>query len=502
MAGELTPQQQAQDDLLAANECILLCSLGRSADADVVLGENPRLDGELDRADGRMSLTHAAAERRAEVGDEHPGVVLGAMARCLHRHRRWLTGAEEGAQEMQGLIQLWMEQRLWAENKVRELVVHDERHTRRVDLLATQLAFPLLVRSPPSLAVREAMALSCAAWLHDWGHEGGEISAALIGRSPFVAVTADEVRRLHGVLTRELLRDEWRARHGVRPDLASVTGILCAHHQRWTSFGDDQPPTVLSSDGRNVKVTPPSLVDDVRAHNAAFGRQAQPASELGLWNVDYERVRLMVALLRVADGCDVGVHRVPDAGKAKHAYLARAIQIRCRTARADLRGSLNGEALEDALDVVSRVAEMARSVAAAPLGHADEVEPGEGLVDRMLGALMVGPDVRALRELTAYVRFASEHAKYYGFHRRVANVWFDVVPRAPGAMGYDVTVQVWPRDGVEAREGDIDAVAGVHQDLVRELRDGAISDVEQRLQEAGLRFVAVCNGRTGKKQDL
>jgi hypothetical protein len=247
-----------------------------------------------------------------------------------------------------------------------------------------------------------------------------------------------------------------------------------------------------------VEVTPPSLAQDTIAHNARF-RNSQER-----WaNFNPDRARRLVALLRVADGCDLGVHRVPDAGAPKQAYLARAIQVRCRAARAAVHGSdLQQDMIHESLAAIHAVSQRARDVADIELRIANSTDTYSDLAARMLRELDRVSSVPAIRELAAYVTFAADQANFYAQHGAVADVRFDVQRAAPNATyRYEVSVVVVP----SSKELLSQAVNSVHTDLARELSRGdRANDVRDCLLEAGLRFMDVRSAGfgQGKKEPL
>lgn len=422
---------------------------------------------------------------RTEVALEPVPSALPAMARLLE-HAAAPGGAESRHLRLRENIAWWMDQRLWSENRVRELVVHDERHTQRVDLLAAQLVTPIIFQRNPRLTAADAEALSMAAWLHDWGHEGGEVSGEFSGCNiPLATAEPQVIRDLHGIVTRELLRDEWFGRHRLPPELASLVGILCAHHQGWTSFGGDRPTKQLTTTPP-VVVQPPSLRADVQGHNKRFARARQrDRSEFA--SVRFKTAQLLLALLRIADGADMGVHRVQDAGPSKAAYLARAVQLQCRLTRTLISEADADPALrEQALWAVARVSTLAEGVKAHPFGEADDEDPAVGIAGRMKGALAKLHGLAPIRRLHSYVSLASEQAEYYADHRSVANVWFET---RLGRRGFDVTI--WVSASEHARDESA-AVKVVEADIVKELRrgDGQVG-VADTLRSAGLNFMAV-----------
>ena len=149
--GGVLPAELRQQ-LILANEFVLLTRLGREADAEHLLGLGIE---HLLRRDGvRWELSPVAAEweRLLYVDAVRPG--FSAMAGFLGRHAGVIHGAESASAKLAGWVGLWRGRRLWEGNLVRERVLHDDRHVERVDQLATQLAASLLLPTGRSRGVR------------------------------------------------------------------------------------------------------------------------------------------------------------------------------------------------------------------------------------------------------------------------------------------------------------------------------------------------------------
>jgi hypothetical protein len=475
----------------------------------LVLGPAGALRSRADAVDGER----LSAESRREVspvGPPHllsedestePHIAYAAMAHALRRHDDGggssLSGGEAAADRLEDCIESWLTGRLWAQNKVRELVIHDERHTARVDQLATQLALPLLLRKPrPRLTVEQAELLSMAAWLHDWGHEGGAISADLLNTDVDVLVEqAFDVRDMHGVVTQELLRPEYSGRHGLHDGaVAETVGVLCAHHQGWTSFGRAPAMTSgLTPQLRAAGVRPHTLAEDLQlVHDRARRRSAGETAYL----LSESEGELLVALLRVADGADVGVHRVSDAGASKVVSLIRAVQVECARARASLLLDLQRGI--DVLPALERIASVRQALLAAaakaPLEDPNTADPGESLLRGVLDALGPRDTHETVAALRAYITFASRQVEfYYPTHRRVADVRFAVEPHGR-SDSWEVDVRVRPSRWGEA-DGGLAAVQALQSDVVKELDRGNLGTVRACLAERGIHFRQVVDYR-------
>lgn len=280
-------------------------------------------------------------------------------------------GRVQEAKQFRKLTQRWVEQRLWDSNFVPEMVLHNDAHAAAVDRNIASICEPLLENG--YLDDLDLIVLAVAAWLHDWGH------ASARDEQRFCTNPVD-VRNYHGVFTAaRLMSDDEAERHGLA-DLAQtgicadvywddVTGLakdvalLSAHHQGWTDCDNGVPNLAgkLPEDSDNLKLaTKPgeigfiirSFADDYkfytkdrpgilvarrRSPNSSSGagsRKREHAGTSELQKLAWERARLRLAILRVADAADLGVHRVPDYDTQQAsrdgiaaAYLARQARL-------------------------------------------------------------------------------------------------------------------------------------------------------------------------------
>lgn len=271
-------------------------------------------------------------------------------------------GHPELATAFRQLITHWVEQRLWDANFVPEMVLHNAAHAAAVDRNIASLWEPL--REAKKLDELDLTILAAAAWLHDWGHASAYGSGEL-PTHPF------DVRNYHGLLTAIRLEEpQEQSRHALKNlvmhdfchevyegDPSRFTkdvALLCAHHQGWTSSDLELPdPKPTVSQKFDVWTTPKNssmrgfrlrtfqenyeyCVADRAAYftlrarvgerllgEASPSRTSPPEPGGGpRFNTDEQlkrdkeldarRARLRLALLRVADAADIGVHRVPD----------------------------------------------------------------------------------------------------------------------------------------------------------------------------------------------
>lgn len=257
-------------------------------------------------------------------------------------------GHVEIARRFRVLIRHWVEQRLWDANFVPEMVLHNAAHAAAVDRNVASLWEPL--RQSKKLDELDLVVLAAAAWLHDWGHASANAS----GRLPTNPI---DVRYYHGLFTAIRLEDlAEKSRHGLKAlvelglcnevygkdwlAFARDVALLCAHHQGWTS--SDRSPReprpiedmdklyiwIAESDkGFRLRSFEGSYSYCVRNRldyfakrgdlsarllNSAAPLKKDAEDDLDPRTLDWNRAQLRLAILRVADAADVGVHRVPD----------------------------------------------------------------------------------------------------------------------------------------------------------------------------------------------
>ena len=217
-------------------------------------------------------------------------------------------GLRQVAEDLETCVGSWVEQRLWSINLVPELVVHDDRHVERVDWNTAQITSVLFggidSNHVAAISIEEVVALSAAAWLHDWGHVGASLPRGFVDQPAHVRV-------LHGLLSQRLI-EMTRASHGLAEPIASIAGVLCAHHQGISSCDEHAPDP-----------TGP-LLSAARYYGAEKAVRSLEASA-GSLGMSLERLRYLVTILRVADAADVGEHRIPDYGRRRFESLALSV---------------------------------------------------------------------------------------------------------------------------------------------------------------------------------
>jgi len=377
------------------------------------------LGGPGDHAAGLPSLGRLL---RASV-DSLEDYPLHSSIASLLRSR----GSDAEACRLEANIRHWIGQRLWSQNRIAELVVHDERHSEHVDRHIMELCCRPPIRE--QVSPRDLYLLGCAAWLHDWGH----VSVPLSGWLPDHPL---DVRDFHGLLTQRLLAAEYADMHNLDADAAAQVGVLAAHHQGWTSFGDDPPAKrhpAFRVSGPAFE-TPPTLRADAERNS-----------------MDLEKTRLLVALLRVADAADIGSHRIPD-------YAARPDYLRLCRQREAVRTAEQLAAL--------RVpgSEAIRMVAVADPSHYPELLETIGSIRHPLAD-----------RFAVYMRFLDSTEAHYVNHRSVRRVSLSI---EQGAIAPLVTPS---RDDVESQAKNV-----VDSMLADELVRPEGSTVAQRLRSAGI----------------
>ena len=309
---------------------------------------------------------------------------LGGHAVVCSRHR---AQCETAAIRLTDRVEHWVSERLWSLNRVPELVLHDDRHVENVDRLAMQLAAPLFERACTSgdedtLTVEDLELLSMAAWLHDWGQVGCRVLNKVV-RSPL------HVRALHGILSQELLQHPHLAGlHRLDSPEAERVGVLCAHHQGWTSIsreGAEQDAT----EGENSPLA-------IYQYYFNDEKPRTLKADTDKYGLDLFRTQVLAGLLRVADAADVGCHRAPD----RAAHTAMLVWRADEQAADTVPGAKGVETLSRQLQ---RLAEGADA-------------PQDDVLRRM--------DNRAVRSYVAYCEKLVDSPRHWRKHRNVLRVDF------------------------------------------------------------------------------
>lgn len=367
------------------------------------------------------------------------------------------------AASLDGLVAHWLRQRLWSLNRAPELVAHDERHVAAVEGLIAVLVEPFWTRrlGPPAFLPEELGWLSVAAWLHDWGHVGGMVAPWRIGGADAIVGSSRDVRVLHGLISQHLLGPAWVGMHGVEPSMAGPAAVLCGHHQSWTSFGRERP-AVAAAAADDSKPDPVALLAELGVKPVTLEEDIGALEELPPF-VGLARFRLLVALLRVADGADVGRHRVPDIGAGRNGFLARCIhQEAMRTAEVLRFVSDHDPRAQAGIEIAHMVA-------------LEALQAGRGDPEVLVTPIETA-GIPEIEELVRYRAFVHEQGKHFDKHQLVDSVSFAFVDGA-----FDVIV-VPSEDAQKLAEKAVDEVA---KDVRCELDKAGVGAV---LADNGIRF--------------
>ena len=421
------------------------------------------------------------------------------FARLLYDMKSKKAKAEAGqlGDQLTKWVRGWHVQRLWSINLAPELVAHDELHAGSVERLLGHLIYAGYRANGKdyqhAFSPTELVVLSVAAWLHDWGHIGGPIPKPRIDETGRFDKAYREkffnhpvfVRELHGLISQELLSRHWTGMHGINDSkIYWPASILCGHHQSWTSFSNHREVAFKDRDGMieraayrselsaqlyegSREYSAPSLHSDVEWMKEGL------STELGKIGTQmnrncFARMQFFLALLRVADAADIGLHRVPDRGDQRWSFLGRCLYREALIVHESLvrkrfqRESSPHEADEADLDYeisrVDRIVAGARSLGSgtdeqAWLEVVRSFDKTEGLAE--------------VDHLRKYSQFLRDQGVYYNKHSRVEwqGVEFKVRPYDTGPV---LAAFVNPSKSRQDPDGQ-KAVTTVYNDMRREL---------------------------------
>ena len=436
----------------------------------------------------RSAVSNLLRKRIAELDTE-------MIRKPSKNHSKYRIHLDALADELDGCVAHWLDQHLWSLNLAPELVAHDERHVSAVETLLTDLVWPFwLTRSNASNPYRfrpeELIWLSIAAWMHDWGHVGGPIMGAdelkelQKGRSPgdgrqdakFYLSESFDVRYLHGLISQQLLTPTWRGMHHLDPQWALPAGVLCAHHQGFTSLGQEpanlgdreEVKALISEIGGNPERLIPSLWDQFFRLDDAGNDELKDL----LKNYSFGRFQVLVALLRVADAADVGWHRASDNGIGRNAFLARCLfraalmwsddQAKGDEDKRTDQGK-NADSLRLIRTLYVRYAEMVASEK-HELGGGEEGNYFDTVLSVVRDSL---PSVPVVEKLDKYREFLETQIEHFALHSRVHCVRF-VGKQSSETAHWVFDAVVYP----SAAEYVDDALKDVSRLIRRELRKG------------------------------
>lgn len=198
----------------------------------------------------------------------------------------------------------------WEGNKLPEAVDHGRAHTQNLLDLATQVLIPLQRQGSPFLSPYELYLLINCLWLHDIGQAGGSLFLKQAGGKTSwepseetdaieVSLTnPDLVREAHNLLTYERIRHDPEA-FGFEEFNAEARLIanICRYNRKRMPLADNDNKTFeCNFYGYQVQITMP----------------LPTTLPNGLPTQDSVRPRLICAMLRVIDACDVQKSRAGD----------------------------------------------------------------------------------------------------------------------------------------------------------------------------------------------
>jgi len=447
--------------------------LERAADSDVLplvkIGTAPNSNRRC------LDLSRMAGPL-IELGNQ-PKTLYSATQRMLVRYsdtQRMLArpdrDAAEFAKRLHELLQGWAKSDLFGANLVHELVLHGVSHCEAVDRNVASLCEPLL--EDGFLDPVDVFDLAVSAWLHDWGHSGMPLAEpAALGN----LLLPTEIRETHGVISAYRI-DQNKRTSQVKSTEAARIQTICAHHQGWSSItatAPSKPPKagVGETDSIDVVGTRALLKDwrDFRKKNPVGIYETTTTScdeVVGDWLSDpigaeeitvekpaFARLQLLVALFRIADAADLGLHRVPvmDEGAQKERCLEEArlgilTQLR--------RGVQDQFSREDARAFVAYATEK--------LGLHEQMmpEPARQRVD----------DFKHCSH-KEYVDHCVAQMGYYQRHKLVRGAYLTMTRTNDETTHYAITAHVIPNPDPVDFGSCVRAEWAVKEDIYRELGD-------------------------------
>jgi|GEM_PF-6399723 len=362
-----------------------------------------------------------------------PGRPFSACAELL---RQW--DRADLASRLAQLIEHWTRQQLWRTNLANEMVLHNEVHSQAVDRHIASIAEAIGWRD--EFTAEELYLLALTAWLHDWGHAAG-------GSAKPGPVQPQQVRKLHGLLTQRRLGSILhRDQHRLPPKERAWVGLLSAHHQSSTSCGHEIPAEHLVStaerfglEAKSFRAELAELDEEVRM------RDAEPSVELS--------AELMLAVIRLADGADIGRHRAP------HDFTKKAMLLD----QWSMLFSTVHDALPD-LETKERLRGLFPSrYVESVIGKNHSAEPAivrvDGLRDDAAAAL-----ANAVSTCADYLEHLGKQQTFFDTHHRVLSV--HLVPTKDPIDGTMVKLVPYVRVAPDMAEA---ALARVEHDTKKEL---------------------------------
>jgi hypothetical protein len=209
------------------------------------------------------------------------------------------------AYDVEGLFRRWDNyvHRVSFFNRYPDMTDHGRAHVNNVVGLVAQVSLPGSRLNPS-----EIFCLTAAAWLHDIGmYTTGDTNADDV----YDAMT---IRKKHSVLSRDKMREECEILFPDVPerDVRFISAIA-AYHQSRTVLDESHRDAILKADpNADIRVDLPSLekelADQGWVDGTAVLKLIEDAGE-GAKSSSRVRVKLLAALLRVLDQCDIQMNR-------------------------------------------------------------------------------------------------------------------------------------------------------------------------------------------------
>lgn len=217
--------------------------------------------------------------------------------------------------DVESLFHQWENyvERLSFFNRYPDMTDHGPAHVNNVIAMVAQVA-QQVKNGKPVLSPSEVFCLTAAAWLHDIG------MYATGDTGPDDVYDAMTIRKRHSVISRDRIREE---RHIMFPDVPRedvwLISAIPAYHQSRTVLDDAHRKAILERDAKKGKKS--DLVEDMPTLEQELASQGWSGGIAYLARVREElesgerldgekiRVKLLAALLRLLDQCDIQMNR-------------------------------------------------------------------------------------------------------------------------------------------------------------------------------------------------
>lgn len=185
--------------------------------------------------------------------------------------------------KLEYLVELWQseEKNLWYFNRCPDFVDHGKQHALNVFNLLLNITSSQFFKTRISLNHYELFFLFCGTFLHDIGMTGTDKIR-----------DCEDVRKRHGILSAKRITKE---KLGLQNDEIRIVGELCKYHQSTAPLTEEEL-TCLKKQRQHILNEPiKESVSFIDKNGNDF-----PVS-----------LRMLAALLRIADACDIGYKRAP-----------------------------------------------------------------------------------------------------------------------------------------------------------------------------------------------